>query len=295
MYSYDDIFLFVKTVEVGSFINTAKLLKISQSTVSKRIKDLELAINITLIRRNTKNFEITDAGNAIYNYFKDKIKEFDQAMIKFTDKKPDPQGTLNVLLPPAMAFGLITPALPQFLLKYPKINLNICYQNTEIDLIKEGFDIAILNHVPKQQSQKIKNIFSADVRLYCSKTYAEKYGLPNFPEEMANHLIAGHMLDDHTIPSHLPLTNIKTGETTVVNMPKRITTNNSLHNIQLLKTNEVIVALLDNVVLNINDELIQVLPEYSLFNMKFYLLRHPHNNDVSSQVFCEFLEERLKI
>ncbi len=293
MYSYDDIFLFVKTIEIGNFINTAKLLKVSQSTISKRIKDLESTLGVTLIRRTTKSFEMTEVGNIIYNYFKDKVQEFDQAMIEFTGKNPVPQGTLNVLLPSVMAFNLITPVLPKFLLKYPKVNLNIYYQNTEIDLIKDGFDVAILNHLPRQQSQKIKSIFRADVKLYCSQSYAKKYGLPTSLEDLENHLVAGYILDDHTIPTHLSFTEIKTGEVTVINMPKRITTNNALHNVQLLKTDEVIVALLDNIIDNEN-EFISVLPEYSVTDITFYMLRHPYSNDITSQVFCEFLDTHLR-
>ena len=295
MYSYDDLFLFTKVVEVGSFIHTAKMLKISHTTISRRIKSLEDQLGVALLRVNTKNFELTQTGLRIYESLKNQADTVDDIIGDILDHQKEPQGTLNVILPTGIALDSITPHIPKFLLKYPKINLNLNYKNKELDLIKEGIDVAIINHLPKQQNQKIKNVFSTMALLYCTRAYADKYGIPNHPEELKNHLVTGYINDDYSISSSLSLTNIKTGEVVLTPMPRRIMTNNALQNIRLMETGEVIAALLDNIDLShYRFEMVPVLPEYHLMSIKFYLLRHPHHNALKVQVFCKFLEDCLK-
>lgn len=296
MYSYDDLFLFTKVVEIGSFIHTAKMLKISHTTISRRIKNLEEQLGVALLRVNTKNFEPTQIGLRIYESLKNQANTVDDIIEEVIDHQKEPQGTLNVIFPSAMALDSITPYIPKFLRKYPKINLNINYNNKEVDLIREGIDVAIINHMPKQQNQKIKHIYSIMALLYCTKDYAEKYGVPKHPDELANHLVTGYISDDYSISSNLSLTNTNTDEVVIIPMPKRITSNNALHNIRLMESGEVIAALLDNIDLSHYrfGDLVPVLPEYHLMQLRYYLIRHPNHNELKVQVFCKFLEEQLK-
>ena len=297
MYSIDDLFLFTKVAEIGSFLHTAKILKISETTVSRRIKNLENQLGISLLSVNTKNFELTTHGKQIYNAIKEQADPVNSLIEKIEiiiGYQKEPNGRLNIALPVVMALDLITPYIPDFISKYPKINLNIYYQSKEIDMIKDGLDIAILNHLPRQQTQKIKNIHNSYFKLYCSKKYIQKYGLPQRPEELANHLVAGYILDNGTIPNNLAVTNINTGEIIVIQMPRRITTNNSLHSVKWLYSDEVICPLLDTSNLHRKDDIVEVLPDYQLYNIEYYLLRNPHGDKLNIQLFCDFLESCLK-
>lgn len=294
MYSYDDLFLFAKVAEVGSFLHTAKLLKISHTTISRRVKSLEYNLGVTLLRVNVKHLELTDIGQLIYDSIKNQADNIEQQISTLLSLQKEPQGKLLVQLPIVLAKDLISPHLPEFCRQYPKINLDICYQNNEIDLVKHGFDIAILNHIPRQQNVKIKNIYTSQVQMYCTKRYAQKYGTPQTPEELREHFVIGHLLDDYSTPNNVVITHIITGQESVIEMPKRITSNNSLHNLAMIHSNEVIGTILTNTANEINtDEIIHVLPDYQLLTVKFYLLRHPHGNNIKIQKFCEFLEKCL--
>jgi len=297
MNQIDDLLLFMKVVEIGSFFHTAKLLKISHPTVARRIKNLESRLGISLLRVSTKEFELTGIGQQLYAILKEQSGAIDvllQEVQNFVKSKDEPQGTLKVALPTVMSIDLITPYIPAFLLKYPKINLIVRYQNQDIDLIKDGYDLAVLDHIPTQQSLKIKNIFNSSIRLYCTKTYAQKNGLPLSPDDLTNHLVTGFMLADDKIPDRVPIINSNTGVVTFIDMPRRIVMNNAFHSIKLLQSHEIICGCFDNTdpILTSND-IIAVLPDYHFMALKYYMVRHPYSNDLKTLVFCDFLEACL--
>lgn len=304
MYSFDDLFLFTQVADIGSYLHTAKKLKISETTIGRRIKNLERSLNVKLIHMTTKHFEITEIGMQIYSAIKNRSINMEyliEAIDNILKSKLEPQGNITLVLPNALGFELITDKIPDFLDRYPKINLNILYQNKELDLIKDGIDVAIINHIPKLQSQKIKHIYSSNVKLFCTKKYADKYGIPNTPQELSSHRVTGYINDDYSVDKNLPITHIKTGEIVVIPMPKKITTNNSLHNIKLLQTGKVIGALLCDLELEktniINEaDLIHVLPNYLIDKKHYYLVRHTttSNGDLKVRLLCDFLEQCLK-
>lgn len=298
MYSIDDLMLFVKVVDIGSFLHTAKLLNITHPTVARKIKNLESNFGVTLLRINTREFELTEAGRQVYNLIKQQSGAVDSLITNldscFKDQS-EPYGTIKVALPVALSYDLITPHLPKFLLKYPKINLVINYHNQMIDLVKDGYDLAILNYIPEQSGLKVKNVFNSPMNLYCTKAYAEKYGVPKDPSEISQHLVTGFMLADGTVAKDGPVTHNVTRVTTLIDMPKRIVINNSLHGFKLLQSNEVICGFFDSAdpLLNGGD-VIRVLPDYHVLELKFYSVRHQSMGDLKTQLFCDFLEECLK-
>lgn len=298
MYNVDDLMLFVKVVDVGSFLHTAKLLKITHPTVARKIKNLENDLGVTLLRINTREFELTEIGRQVYNLIREQSGVIDNlvsSVDSISQHQLEPYGTVKVALPVVLAYDLITPHLPKFLLKYPKINLVISYHNQMIDLVKDGYDLAMLNYVPTQQGLTVKNVFNASLSLYCTKAYAEKYGVPKDPSELSKHLVTGLMQSDGSVANEGPITHNVTQVTTLVDMPKRIIINNSLHGLKLLESNEVICGLFENVAHALNQaNIVRVLPDYHVLDLKFYTVRHQSIRDLKTQLFCEFLEECLK-
>lgn len=291
MYSYDDLFLFTKVVEIGSFSQTGKLLNISHSTISRRIQNLEDSLAVKLIYRDSNNFGVTTIGQQLYDGLRSSSTSIDSLMKSIILQKHDPQGTIRVVLPTVVGLDWITPKLIEFSEKWPKINLEISYQNIEIDLVKHGFDLGVVSHIPKQQAQRIKNIFSANVVFCCTQKYAEIHGIPTTPEDLSNHLVTGFMQDDFTIPKFMSLTHNETGKVSIIPMPRRIAHNNALHSQKLLKTDKVIVAIFDYMQLAESSDVIRVLPDYHLHTMKFYLIHHPHEKDIRVRIFSKFIED----
>lgn len=298
MYGIDDLILFTKVAEIGSFMNTAKVLKVSPQAVARRIRNMETRFGITLIHATTREFKLTEAGEHLYDILQNPSETVD-TMLRNTEEfikgKYEPQGTIRVVLPVLMPLHLICPYIPLFSIKYPKIDLHIRYLNSTVDLVAEGFDMAILSYVPPQQNLKIKNIFNAYGKLYCSTEYAKKYGVPNTPEELINHRVVGGMNVDGSAMPHYYMTNIKTGEITITKMPKHILINNALHSFPMLKSNEVICPGYESMDPSTKlDGVVPVLPDYYVQDIKFYLVFHPHARDLKIKLFSDFLEQCLK-
>mgnify|MGYP000600181515 CR=1 FL=1 len=293
MYSYDDLFLFTKIVEVGSFIGTARLLKIGQSTVSRRMKNLEEQLNLSLFRQHNKGYELTEAGRSLYKDILEQKDIVDNLVSKHIQYRKSPQGTLRVALPIVLSIDLIAPYLPDFLEQYPGVNLETCYHNTEIDLVRDGFDIAIINHIPAQQTQKIKHVFTSEYYLYCTKEYQQKYGIPRTPEELEQHIVTGIMREDYTVPDKIEVIHRHSGKSVIIKTPRRIALNNVLISLQMVHSHKVIGGALDSLSINTTKNLIRVLPEYIIGTVRYYLLRHPYEKSILATAFCRFIEELL--
>ena len=291
-YSYDDIYLFVKVVECESFTATTKILNIAQSTISRRMGVLEKSLGLKLFQHNQgKSFCLTDAGELLYAKFKHQKYEVDNFINKVTQDKDNPKGRLKIILPPVFAIKLITPHLPDFCLKYPDINLEVAYQNIEFDLVKNDFDFAILNHLPRQQNQKITKILTLAFGLYCTKQYKDTYGIPETPEELSSHMVTSFLFDDYTPQKNFDFIHSKTGDVIVIEAPdKNIAINNAVQGYKMMFSNKIIVAAFPQQVDAANEDIIRVLPEYMVGNfISYYMIRHPFKNRYATQTFAEFI------
>ncbi|MBK2144396.1 LysR family transcriptional regulator, partial [Francisella tularensis] len=118
--NFDDIFLFVKLVNIGTFTELAKQLNVSQSTVSRRIQSLEESINTKLIKRNSRGvIEVTTEGQSLYNNFS-YIEE--QAVVtfqKWINNSKQIKGILRVGVPKLFFDNLVAPKLDTFYTRYP--------------------------------------------------------------------------------------------------------------------------------------------------------------------------------
>lgn len=299
MYGIDDLVLFVKVTEIGSFSNTGKTLNVTSQAVANRIRNLESRIGVTSIRATTREFKLTEAGQLLYNTLQESAGYVDKMLSnaeEFMRDKNEPQGTIRILMSVTLPLNLITPYLHEFYIKYPKIDLNVRYLNAPVNLLSDGYDMALTNHIPSQQNLKIKNVFNTKLKLYCNQLYVDKYGLPQTPQELIdNHRLVGMMQLDGRPINHFQMTNIETSESFIYEMPKHLTINDQIHTIPLIKSGEFICASSEDMNPELKSEnMVKVLPNYYVFEMKFYLVFHPHSRDLKIKLFSKFLEDCLK-
>lgn len=297
MYSYDDIFLFIKIIDIGSFIDTAKILKISQSTVSRRMKALENSLGLKLFKQHNKGFELTEIGKLLYHDFRDKHDELNSLVNKCIIPSNSLSGKLKIILPPALAMDLIAPFLPDFLEQYPNINLDISFQTEKVDLVKEGFDIAveIINHTEDFTLAVSGFVFSSEYNLYCTKKYKKKYGIPKTPKDLQKHFMTAFMLDGGKIASTVEFIHKKTKAVTIIELPGQIASNNITQNLKMLYSDEIIVGLYDFVAAKKDIDIIKVLPEYSMGMVSYCIVTHPYQNNEITSLFCDFIKKLLKL
>jgi DNA-binding transcriptional LysR family regulator len=294
-FSLDDLYVFAKTAEIGTFANAAKLFSVSNTTIGRKVTNLENDLGVKLIEKTNNSFHLTPIGQKVSHILKEskvgihELKSLIQDCI-FNDVV---SGDLTIAIPPSIGVQLISKKIPQFMRENPLLKLNICYQNKIPELLKDNIDIAITPHFPiKSLNQKVKKIGSYPIKLFCTKQYQQKYGVPNTPDELVDHQVVGIMTDYLVVSKIRTFEHAISKETYEVEMPNFITSNNTVNNIELIKSNEVIAwtwsfsDLLDH-----ENGFVEVLADYKQEPLSFYLLKHPYRDDKNLTVFAEFIEK----
>lgn len=297
--TYEDLKTFITVVNSGSYSNAAKELGITRTTISRRIAKLEEITENRLLIINTYNFKVTTFGQELYDSVVDKVKSFDTFIENLDNKfntRKDVAGNLRVQLPPMLSMYHISPKLPIFLKNNPKINLAVFYsKDFEVDIIKHELDLAVVNHIPSKQDQKIKKIFSHSIGLFCTKEYQKTYGIPEHVEELQEHLILGHTRENYKLEKFVTFTNVVDDTTTKIEMPNKLMGNSEVNTIALLNSNEVIVPLLLNHTIHIdNPHIVRVLPDWIIKDfMTYYLIINPFSDKTNVNAFYKFLQDCL--
>jgi DNA-binding transcriptional LysR family regulator len=295
----DDILLFVQLVNIGNYSQTANKFHISQPTLSRKIAQLEQELGVQLIKRNTRNFEITTAGNKLYHGFSDQVDHYNKVINSLKREGESINGKLNVSLPTALSVYAIAPYVGEFMQKNPGIELNIAYQNREIDLVREKFDLAITSEIPKQQTTKIRLLYAVPLYIYCTPEYIERYGLPKSIHDcIATHLAAGSLKESRT-PERDYFLHHKNGEELHLVGSSRLNVSNSMHGKYMALSGHVIAGGWDALYAEElkSGQLIKIYPEYSWGMLSFYLVRLANSESALVNLFIEFIEEcfaRLK-
>ena len=278
---------FCQLIEIGSFSGVAHKLNVSQPTVSRRVAALEEELGIQLIQRNTRSFKINEPGQRYYDFFTMQDHDFKRGIQKFQNQTRDDRMTVRLVMPMGICNSVISPHIPEFLQKHPQLTLQILYQNREVDLIRENYDIVIIRHVPKHQTLKIKKLYQSRLNLYCSPEYIERYGLLNNIEDINEHLVIGGIHDDNTINFNTEVLDnedrLSTFETKL-----RCIINNLEPALKMALSGHAIIGGLDFLYQNEIDsgKLVKLLPDFQFSLFTFYMvkinaLQHPVIEELS--------------
>jgi DNA-binding transcriptional LysR family regulator len=179
--------IFAKVVEAKSFTAAANELGMSKSAVSKHISRLEDRLGARLLNRTTRRLGLTETGAAFYDRCARVVTEAEEAALAVTELQSEPRGTLRVNAP--MSFGIlhIAPAIPDFLARYPDLHIDVAMNDRFVDLIDEGFDVAI-RIARLMDSSLIARRLAPDRRaIVGSPAYFEKRGTPRTPDDLVHH------------------------------------------------------------------------------------------------------------
>lgn len=139
----EDIAVFATVVDQGSFSGAGRKLGLSKSAISKRVDRLEKALGLRLLQRSTRSLSMTEAGSAIYERAIQSISMLEEARNHASNLTETPQGLIKVTT--SVAFGklCVAPVLPEFFRLYPEIKIQLVLLDRTVDLVEEGFDLAI--------------------------------------------------------------------------------------------------------------------------------------------------------
>jgi len=143
MSRFEEIETFVQTVNAGSFTAAAGQLGIAKSVVSRRVQELEKRLGVQLMIRSTRQLSLTDEGQVLYDKAIGLLNDWEQTESLVGQQKAALQGTLRLALP--VSFGLLKvgPVITSFLKKHPGVSVDIDFSDRKVDLIAEGFDLAV--------------------------------------------------------------------------------------------------------------------------------------------------------
>ncbi len=184
---YAGMTVFVRVVESGSFSSTARQFGISPAMVSTHIRALEKHLGVRLFNRTTRRVSVTEVGR---NYYEDCLRilhEVEEAERAASDLQAAPRGRIRLTAP--MTFGIrqLGPLIADFLEAYPDVAINLSLDDRKIDLVEEGFDLAI--HVGELTDSSLiaRRVTSAPAILCASRDYVGKYGAPKAPCDLLRH------------------------------------------------------------------------------------------------------------
>lgn len=184
---FDDVVTFLQVVEAGSITRAAARLNVSKSIVSKRISDLETALDVELLQRSTRHVVPTDAGRVFYDKALPLVQELDVTAEEVADRQGMLHGRLRVTAP--MSFGTmhLGSIIASFALRHPKLELALDLDDRMVDLAGNGYDVAIRIGRLKDSGLVARKLCLSRRIVCCSPAYAREYGLPRSIADLASH------------------------------------------------------------------------------------------------------------
>jgi DNA-binding transcriptional LysR family regulator len=189
MRNLNDYQLFVQIVERGGFAAAGRALRLSKSTLSVRIRALEKALDARLLNRTTRQFGLTEAGEAFFAEAVDMVRRAEAAEAAVKLRTTEPSGIVRYTTAVAEAQFAMRPAVSEFLRLYPKVSLSEHATDQEIDLFAGGFDVAVRAHPgPLRDSRLIQKILgTTQWHLFASPTYLSTVKPILEPQALVDH------------------------------------------------------------------------------------------------------------
>lgn len=184
----NDMIIFVKVVERGSFTAAARALNLPKTTVSRKVRDLEDRLGARLLNRTTRRLALTEAGTVYYEHSRDIAKDIDAAEEAVHELEGRPRGWLRVTAPHAFGVVVLTPILLEFQRRYPDVHIDLVLSNECLDLLAEEIDVAIRYGDLADSSMVARRLATYPSRIYASRSYLARHGEPRDPEDLRDHL-----------------------------------------------------------------------------------------------------------
>jgi DNA-binding transcriptional LysR family regulator len=178
---------FIAVVEAKSFRGGALALSIPKSTVSHRVAALEQQLGEALFLRSTRSVSLTAAGKALYDLSADPLRRLADGMKRIQKREAYPRGVLRITAPVAVGEHMLRGVIAEYMQRFPEVLLSVDLTDRVVDVVKEGYDLALRAGPLKDSSLKAKPLGAATIGTYASKRYLEVCGAPAKPADLAAH------------------------------------------------------------------------------------------------------------
>jgi DNA-binding transcriptional LysR family regulator len=293
MDKFESLRAFTQVVVSGGFAAAARNMGLSRSAVNKLVIALENELGVQLLHRSTRVVTPTEAGLAFYDRCVEILASVEEAERSITQFHQEPIGRLRMNAP--MTFGTmhLAPALADFLVQYPDLQVQLTLNDRLIDPIEEGFDVTVrISQPPESSSLIVHSLVPVELVLCAAPSYLEQHGTPDHPDQLRQH----SCLHYGQIATQNQWTLIGAEGTYTIPVLGRLCSNNG----EVLRDAAVRglgITLLPRFI--VEPELQQgrlqlILPSYHAMSLSMYVI-YPVNRHLSTKVrlLVDFLQERF--
>lgn len=187
MHDINDLLFFAHVVKAKSFSGAARQLGVSKSRISKSVARLETTLGVRLLHRSTRRLSLTEVGEAYFEHCDRILDELVQADSTVSRLHLEPRGKLKISAPVAFSTLHVASALPEFMAQYPDLSVDMTISDRLVDLVEEGFDLAL--RITREPGQHLVARRLAPIRrkICASPDYLARRGVPQMPEDLAQH------------------------------------------------------------------------------------------------------------
>ncbi len=193
-----DKFLEMKTfaavVDGGSFVQAADALDMSKPAVSRHVAELEQRLGVRLLQRTTRKLSLTEEGRLFYGRCKTVLADVEVAEEEITSQSIAVKGLIRVNVPVSFGLWELAPLWPEFMTKFPDVELDITFADRMVDLVEEGYDLAVRIARLPNSSLVSRKLASTRLVLCASPAYLKKHGKPKTPSELSDHAVLSYSL-----------------------------------------------------------------------------------------------------
>jgi len=190
MHDLNDLYYFAMVVDHGGFAAAERALGIPKSRLSRRISQLETDLGVRLLQRSTRRFAVTDVGTSVHRHAQTMLAEAQAAREVVDRLSAEPRGLVRASVPVSLAQMQLPKLLPKFLAQYPKVRLQLNISNRRVDIINEGYDVAlrVRSRLDDDGSLVMRSFGQVQELLVASPKYLDRAGRPKDPDELTNHV-----------------------------------------------------------------------------------------------------------
>lgn len=178
---------FVESARAGGLSAAARKLDLTPAAVSKNVLRLEEDLGVRLFNRSTRHLRLTTEGEAFFLRAESVLRALDEAVAEVSHAAGSPAGRVRISVGASFGRRWVMPALPALLAAHPRLQIEVDLENRPVDLVAEGFDIAIRGGFIRDSSLIARRICALPVVLVASPEYLARHGVPRDPEALSGH------------------------------------------------------------------------------------------------------------
>ncbi|MEP2438917.1 MAG: LysR family transcriptional regulator [Roseibium sp.] len=186
---WDKLRIFHAAAQAGSFTHAGDTLNMSQSAVSRQVSSLEHDLGVPLFHRHARGLLLSEQGELLYRTARDVLLKLEAVRGRLTDSKEKPSGTLKVTTTVGLGSTWLTSRINDFIDLYPDVELQLIFDDDELDLGMREADVAIRLRQPTQPDLIQRKLFTVHFHVFASPTYLKRFGTPTAIEEIDKHRV----------------------------------------------------------------------------------------------------------